>query len=146
MLGRRAALILLGSSIVGVSGCAGTGGPAVGLGQIRLQNHRTTAIDLRVVVDREQEQVHDETYALDGRDGQFVDGTSITEEWMGDHVRYHVTAEIVTEELNRSYSTNDAEEFIDDWGEHECFGLLFFVEDDLIDTALNPLESCSSER
>jgi hypothetical protein len=128
--------------MVGAGGCIGTQEPEVGLGQVRVQNLRDNPVEFRVSIERDGEDVFEEVVNLDGQEGQTVDGVTITERWMGERVEYAVTVELVGEGLERTFSTRDAEEFIDDWGSHECFGCLFLIEDQMIDHALNPLETC----
>lgn len=139
---RREVLLFATIGMVGVGGCIGSQEPEVGLGKVSVQNLRDHPVVLRISVDRADEPVFEETYTLDGRDGRTVDGMTITEEWMGDRVEYAVTAELVDEGLEQSFSTSDAEEFVGDWGAHECFGCLFLIEDRMIDHAIDPLETC----
>lgn len=139
---RRKTLLLVATGMLGAGGCIGTQEPEVGLGQVSVQNLRDHPVALHVSIDRADEPVLEETFTLDGRDDRTVDGVTITEDWMGDRVGYTVSVELVDERLEQSFSTSNAEEFVDDWGLHECFGCLFLIEDQTIDHALDPLETC----
>jgi len=79
---------------------------------------------------------------LEGRTGNIVDGMTIVEEWMSDRTRYTVSVALTTDELETTYSTADAEPFVDDWGTNQCFSLFFTVEPSQISTALGAMASC----
>ena len=142
---RRDALLVLTTTMVGMGGCAGAREPEVGLGQITIQNRRENPVEINVFANRAEESVFEEGFTLDGRDDYTIDELTITEDWMGDSVEYMVAVDLTDEDLGQSYSTEEAEEFVDDWGPHECFGCRFVIEDQIIHHLLNPLKSCPSE-
>jgi len=141
---RRALLATLGASVATLSGCVGEQRPEVGLGKIGVINRRQNPVSIQVTVEKQGEEVYDVTHDLEGRTGNIVDGTTIIEEWMGDQTRYLVSVPLTNGELETTYSTADAESFVDDWGANKCFSLFFTVEPSQISTALGALKSCST--
>jgi hypothetical protein len=116
--------------------------PEVELGKVGLMNRRQNPVSIHVTVEKRGEEVYDATHDLAGRTGNVVDGTTIIEEWMGDRTRYSVSVALTDGELETTYSTADAESFVDDWGTNQCFSLFFTVEESQISTALGAMESC----
>lgn len=139
---RRTLLVTLGASVVPLSGCVGERSPEVGLGKIGLMNRQQNSVSIHVTVEKRGEEVYDATHDLAGRTGNIVDGTTIIEEWMGDRTRYSVSIALTDGELETTYSTADAESFVDDWGTNQCFSLFFTIEPSQISIALGAIESC----
>ncbi|MEA5409940.1 hypothetical protein VB773_21785 [Haloarculaceae archaeon H-GB2-1] len=63
---------------------------------------------------------------------------------MGDQTQYLASVSLTNGELETTYSTADAESFVDDWGANQCFSLYFTVEPSQISTALGAMKSCST--
>lgn len=139
---RRTLLVALGANMATLSGCVGGQRPEVGLGKVGVMNRRQDPVSIHVTVEKRGEEVYDVTHDLAGRTGNVVDGTTIIEEWMGDQTGYVVSVSLRNDELETTYSTADAESFVDDWGANQCFSLLFTVEARQISTALGAMESC----
>ena len=139
---RRALLATLGASVATLSGCVGEQRPEVGLGKIGVMNRRQNPVSIQVTIEKHGAEVYDVTHDLEGRTGNIVDGTTIIEEWMGDQTRYLVSVSLTNGELETTYSTADAESFVDDWGDNQCFSLIFTVEPSQISTALGAMKSC----
>ncbi|WP_255152902.1 hypothetical protein [Halorarius halobius] len=129
-------------SVATLSGCVGEQSPEVGLGKIGVMNRRQNSVSIHVTVEKRGEGVYDVTHDLAGRTGNIVDGTTIIEEWMGDRTRYSVSVALTDGDLETTYSTADAESFVDDWGTNQCFSLFFTIETNQISTALGAMESC----
>jgi len=139
---RRTLLVTLGASVATLSGCVGERSPEVGLGKIGVTNRQQDSVSIHVMVEKRGEEVYDATHDLAGRTGNVVDGTTIIEEWMGDRVRYTVSVAVADGALETTYSTADANSFVDDWGANQCFSLFFTVEESQISTALGAMKSC----
>jgi len=139
---RRTLLVTLGVSVATLSGSVGEQSPEVGLGKVSVMNRQQNPVSIRVTVEKRGEEVYDVTHDLAGRIGNIVDGTTIIEEWMGDRTRYSVSVALTDGELETTYSTADAESFVDDWGTNQCFSLFFTIETNQISTALGAMESC----
>lgn len=125
---RRALLVALGASVAALSGCVGERSPEIGLGKIGVMNRRQNSVSIHVTVEKQGEEVYDATPDLAGRTGNVVNGTTIIEAWMGDRTRYTVSVASTDGELETTYSTADAESFVDDWGTNQCFSLYFTIE------------------
>lgn len=139
---RRAFLATLGTSVATLSSYLGYRRPEVGLGKISLMNRRQNPVSIHVSVEKQGEEVYDVKHDLEGRTGNVVDGTTIIEGWMGDQTQYLVSISLTYSELETTYSTADAESFVDDWGANQCFSLFFTVESNQISTALGAMKSC----
>lgn len=113
---RRTLLVTLGASVATVSGCVGERSPEVGLGKLGVMNRQQNSVSIHLTVEKRGEKVYDATHDFAGRTGDVVDGTTIIEEWMGDRTRYTVSVALTDGDLETTYSTADANSFVDDWG------------------------------
>lgn len=139
---RRTLLVTLGTSMATLSGCVGERSPEVGLGKIVVMNRQQNSVSTHVTVEKRSEEVYDATHNPAGRTMNVVDGTTIIEEWMGDRTRYTVSVTLTDGDLETTYSTADANSFVDDWGTNQCFSLFFTIEPSQISTALGATQTC----
>jgi hypothetical protein len=101
-----------------------------------------TAVELTVL--REGEQVYEQTHTLDGTEGNRVGSVKLAETWMGQKVPYDITVTARDPRVNTTFSTADAERFVEDWGENDCFDIHFDITNETIETALGGLNDCPS--
>lgn len=64
---------------------------------------------------------------------------------MGDQVNYEVTVTVSTDTLETTDATTDAEQFVDDWGTHACYDLVFTIDTQDISTALGAMKTCPQQ-
>jgi hypothetical protein len=133
------------------AGCTGglpagdaTASPTVGLGGVRVLNFRAARTTVDVSVRRDGRSVYDRAHTLDGHEGNQVDAVDLSESWMGQTVPYEVTVTARDPRTTASFSTADAEQFVEDWGDDSCFRVDFDVTDERVRTALGGMDDCPS--
>lgn len=107
-----------------------------------MTNTRADPIDATFTISKDGETVYDRTHRLQSMsDGQ--PGTvEIVKEWMGEKVDYEVTVSVTESALRTSFSTDDATEFISEWGEKDCFSLSVTPGTDDLYFAIGAMEAC----
>lgn len=64
---------------------------------------------------------------------------------MGDQVNYEITVTVSPDILETTYTTTDTEQFVDDWGPHACYDLVFTIDTQNSSTALGAMNSCPQQ-
>ncbi|MFU8869881.1 hypothetical protein [Natronococcus sp.] len=147
---RRVLLGSIGAATTALAGCVADDDPQVGLGEVQLVNYLEDDVTATVTIHRAEELEYETEHELEGHRAREVgddvaDETSIRESWMGDRVHYTVDVRTDVGSLDTTYSTSDVEEFVDDWGESECFTLLLRIDSDRISTALGTSKTCPQD-
>jgi hypothetical protein len=88
--------------------------------------------------------MYDREHTLNGTEGNTVDVVRIDESWMGQKVPYEITVSAEDPRVNTTFSTADAEQFAEDWGENDCFSLHFDVNSESVQPALGAINDCPS--
>ena len=127
-----------------LGGCSDEGEDSlqVGLGRVSMTNRRESATEVRVEIEKGGDVLYDQTHDVAGADDGFPGSVEITEAWMGESANYTVTASILGSDHVNSFSSKDADEFVSDWGDAECYSVSIVPEDDGVYFAVGTLESC----
>lgn len=138
---RRNFLTLAACCTFSLSGCLNDNDDIeVGLGEIHIVNNHERDTNLDLTVEKEGVVVHEETYGFEGADPDSSGSKTIVEDWMGETVNYNIIFESPTKGFEQTYSTNEAEEFVDQWGENDCFRLIVSIEEKDVKIALDASE------
>jgi len=125
-----------------VSGCIERTDPPIGFGELYVVNHREQEVDVQIKIKKESEEVYDNIHGFGGNESNAAETVRIIDDAMGERSYYEVEITDLSENIDRSYSTEEAEEFVDDWGENECFGLIVTIEPDDIYIGIQSMSSC----
>lgn len=137
-------LLALGAGCTGALPFREESAPRVGLGAIHVLNRRETRTTVETIVLRDGERVYDRAHTLDGTEGNVVDVVEISEPWLGREIPYEVTVTARDPRVDTSFSTADAEQVVEDWGENDCFRVDFHVTDESVQPSLGAMNDCPS--
>lgn len=118
--------------------------PSVGLGGIRVLNFREARTTVEITVLKDGHLVYERAHTLDGNEGNLVGSVEVVESWMGQKVPYEITVTARDPQVDATFSTSKAEQFVEDWGENNCFHVDFDINGETIRTALGGMNDCSS--
>lgn len=138
---RRHLLALVASSAV-IGGCTDESPFQIGLGRIYIDNHREESLEVDVVIEKNEEVAYENTNQLEGADKEAPGTDEIIKDWMAEKAAYNVIVSIVGTDLQRSFSTEDADELVSKWGDNECMPLTVTIEGEEILFAMGAVESC----
>ncbi|SFK59961.1 hypothetical protein SAMN04487950_0109 [Halogranum rubrum] len=116
--------------------------PRVGLGKISVFNSREAPTTADITVLRDGRSVYEQSHTLEGREGNRVDMVEVVESWMGQNVTYEVAVTARNPRVEATFSTSDAEQLVEDWGDDECFQVHFDITSEEIPTAFGGLNTC----
>lgn len=116
--------------------------PRVGLGKFSVFNSRESPTIADITVLREDRPVYQQSHTLEGREGNVVDMVEIVESWMGQNVAYEIAVTARDPPVEATFSSSDAEQFVEDWGENDCFQVQFDITTEDILTALGGMSNC----
>jgi hypothetical protein len=118
--------------------------PRVGLGTIHVLNGRETQTTVEITVLRDGDRAYDRAHTLNGTEGDVVDEVEVDEPWMGQKVPYEITVTARNPRVSVTFSTSDAERFVEDWGENNCFRVDFHITGESVQPALGAMNDCPS--
>lgn len=116
--------------------------PRVGLGKISVLNSRENRTTADITVLRDGRPVYEQSHTLEGREGNRVDMVEVVESWMGQNVAYEIAVTARNPRVEATFSTSDAEQLVEDWGENECFQVQFDITSEEIPTAFGGMNTC----
>lgn len=90
------------------------------------------------------ERVYERAHTLDGKEGSLIGSVKVVEPWMGQKVPYEIIVTARDSRVDATFSTSDAEQFVDDWGKNSCFRVDFDITSETIRTALGGMNDCPS--
>ena len=118
--------------------------PRVGLGAIRVLNRRETQTTVEITVLRDGDRVYGQAHTLNGNEGNLVGSVEVIESWMGQRVPYEIAVTARSPRADATFTTSEAEQFVEDWGENDCFDVHFDITSETIRTALGGINDCPS--
>ncbi|EMA06909.1 hypothetical protein C438_05132 [Haloferax denitrificans ATCC 35960] len=66
----------------------------------------------------------------------------VVEAWMGQNVAYEIAVTARNPRVEATFSTSDAEQLVEDWGENECFYVHFDITSEEILAAFSGMDTC----
>lgn len=125
-----------------LAGCMSEDEKKIRLGEIYMVNNQNQDAEINVEIKKEGDKVYEETHMFAPVESGTAESIEIVDDSMGDPVYYDVSFDYINNSFDTSYSTEDAENFVDEWGDDECFRLVASIELDRINLAIAGMESC----